>query len=169
MSGLLKRIVIPVNGGAGDDRAIRIAAQISAKFPISLTLIFVVEVVQTMPLDAELPTEIDRGEAILRHAEDLARSVINPKSSNITIELLQARSAGAAIVDESIERRSEMIILAARTRTKFGKAALGETVGTVLKTAPCEVMLLRLPLGVDVDAMATGYVPSATVLSTPGR
>jgi nucleotide-binding universal stress UspA family protein len=96
-----------------------------------------------MPLDAELPQEIDRGERILHRAEELAKSETNHKLSDVSTELLQARAAGAAIVDEAIDRRSDAIVMAASIRQKLGKPSLGETVGYVLKNAPCEVILIR--------------------------
>jgi nucleotide-binding universal stress UspA family protein len=59
-------------------------------------------------------------------------------------ELLQARSAGAAIVDEAIERASDAIVMAARIRKRHGKPTVGDTVNYVLKNAPCEVIVVRI-------------------------
>lgn len=140
------RIVVPVNGTATDERTIRVAAHYAAKSPVVLTLVHVVEVMQSMPLDAELPRDVDRGETILRNAETYARQLIDGKQHEINTELLQARSAGAAIVDEAIEQNASALVMGARLRVKYGKATLGETVNYVLKSAPCEVILLRQPL-----------------------
>jgi nucleotide-binding universal stress UspA family protein len=140
-----QRLVVPVHGGPGDDRAIEVAGRLSQKQPVAVTLIYVVEVLQSMRLDAELPTEIDRGETILRHAEESARRAFSPgkELESLHRELLQARAAGAAIVDEAIERGASAIVMAARMRTRHGKVGFGETVPYVLKHAPCEVILVR--------------------------
>ena len=61
-------------------------------------------------------------------------------------ELLQARSAGAAIVDEAIDRNADMILLASTLRRKYGRVTTGETIAYVLKNAPCEVILVRLAM-----------------------
>lgn len=139
----VNRIVVPVNGQRYDERAIRVAAQIAAKKSIDLAVVHVVEVPQQLPLDAEIPGEIERGEAILRSAEDLAITLLDGKNVRIDAELLQARSAGTAIVDEAIERRTHLIVMAARIRVRHGRASLGETARYILQSAPCEVLLLR--------------------------
>lgn len=111
---------------------------------VDITLIYVVEVPQAMPLDAELPDEIDRGESILHRSQEFALSRPHHKLTAITTDLLQARSAGAAIVDEAIERGADAIIMAAANRVVHGKVTMGETVQYILKNAPCEVVLIRV-------------------------
>ncbi len=144
-SELSQRLVVPVNGGPGDHRALAVVARIADRSPVLLTLIYVVEVPQSMPLDAELPVEIDRGEAVLRRAEEIARSALPSAkgSGGIHRELLQARAAGAAIVDEALERGANAIVMAGRMRSRHGKPTLGDTVAYVLKHAPVEVILVR--------------------------
>jgi nucleotide-binding universal stress UspA family protein len=138
------RLLIPVNGTEGDERVLSIIGKLIQKDPVHITLMHVIEVRQSMPLDAELPTEIEKGEAILRRAEDFARKRPGGRSDLILTELLQARSAGAAIVDEAVERKADAIVMAGRNHQRFGKATLGETVAYVLKNAQCEVVLIRL-------------------------
>ena len=159
MEDRVKRLVVPVSGSKCDERAIRVAAQIADRKAVELTLIHVVEVAQQLPLDAELPAEIERGEAILRGAETFTESLLTGKSVHITSELLQARSAGAAVVDEAIERGVDLIIMAARLRSKHGKVGLGETSRYILQSAPCELILLR---------QATGHTEREAVLSIAG-
>lgn len=145
MPASYQRLIVPVHGGESDSRALALVGDLVNRQPVGITLIYVVEVQQSMPLDAELPAEIDRGERILNRAEELAKTLISPKLDRLTTDLLQARSAGAAIVDEAIERNADAIVLATTTRTKHGKASLGETAAYVLKNAPCEVIVVRLP------------------------
>ncbi len=147
MEDRVKRLVVPVSGLRCDERAIRVAAQIADRKAIELTLIHVVEVNQQLPLDAELPAEIERGEAILRGAEDFAEALLTGKGVQVQSELLQARSAGTAVVDEAIERGADLIIMAARLRSKHGKVGLGETSRYILQSAPCELILLRQAIG----------------------
>jgi nucleotide-binding universal stress UspA family protein len=139
------RIVVPVSGDAGDRRLLDIIGLIGARQRVDVTLVFVVEVQQSMPLDAELPNEIERGERALRSAELLAEELLGEnRHGPLRTELLQARSAGAAIVDEAIDRNADMILLASTLRRKFGRVTTGETIAYVLKNAPCEVILVRL-------------------------
>jgi nucleotide-binding universal stress UspA family protein len=60
----------------------------------------------------------------------------------MTTDLLQARSIGAAIVDEASERHCDLIVLTASCQEVHGKRRVSETVQYVLKYAPCEVMVL---------------------------
>ena len=138
-----QRLVVPVNGSVGDQRSLAIVGQLVHKHPVQITLIYVVEVHQAMPLDVELPIEIARGEEFLARAEHAARHGLDHKLNLVSTELLQARSAGAAIVDEAIDRNADAIVMAARKRRVHGKITLGETVGYVLKNAPCEVIVVR--------------------------
>jgi nucleotide-binding universal stress UspA family protein len=139
-----QRILIPVDGSEGDQRVLALVGDLIQKHPIAITLIYVVEVQQSMPLDAELPEDLDRGEAILLRAEHLSRSMPGHKQTTVSTDLLQARTAGAAIVDESIERRADAVLIAARNRVRHGRVTMGDTVNYVLKNAPCDVIVVRL-------------------------
>ncbi len=144
MSASYERVIVPVNGSKGDERVLTLVGEIVHRHPAFITLIYVVEVLQSMPLDAELPDEIDKGEQILTRAERFARSLLGNKGDRVTTDLLQARSAGAAIVDEAIERHADAIIMATINRVKHGRSTIGETAPYVLKNAPCEVIVVRL-------------------------
>jgi nucleotide-binding universal stress UspA family protein len=137
------RLVVYVTGGEGDDRLLEVVEKISQRQNTLITIAYVVEVQQSMPLDAELPVEIERGESVLRGAEAFASRCVGRKRENVRTELLQARSAGAAIVDEAIETGANAIILAAELRKRYGRLEVGSTVEYVLLHAPCEVVVIR--------------------------
>lgn len=132
-----------MSGGAGDIRLLEVVEKIAYHENVDITIIYVVEVIQSMPLDAELPLEISRGEQVLQQSEIAARACLAGKSSSIRTELLQARSAGAAIVDEAIEHEAHAIVLGATIRKKFGRSTTGDTLDYVLLNAPCEVIVIR--------------------------
>jgi nucleotide-binding universal stress UspA family protein len=134
---------VPVNGSTGDHRALTLVADLVHQHPASITLIYVVEVIQAMPLDAELPAELDKGEAVLDRAEHFALNHVAHKITSVATDLLQARSAGAAIVDEAIERRADAIVMSTVNRIRHGNTSIGETVAYVLKNAPCDVIVVR--------------------------
>lgn len=137
------RLIVPVSGGAGDKRLLEVVEKIAFHRHVDITIIYVVEVMQSMPLDAELPQEIAHGERVLREAEIAAGACLFGRTSSIQTELLQARSAGAAIVDEAIEHEAHAIVLGATVRRKFGKLTTGETLHYVMVNAPCEVLAIR--------------------------
>ena len=139
-----ERVVVPVAGTSADERVLAVVPHLVAKQPVALTLIYVVEVAQAMPLDAELPDEVAHGVAALQRAEGIARRTLGGKGVQIFSELLQARSVGAAVVDEAIERDADAIVMSAAVRRKHGRPTLGETVTYILMNAPCEVVVIRL-------------------------
>jgi nucleotide-binding universal stress UspA family protein len=126
-----------------DDRVLGMLPNLLSSEGGTITFLFVVEVPQSMPLDAELPTEIDLGERALRHAENAARPALPSRNTTIVTELLQARAIGPAIVDEAIERDAEAIVMTAAIHRRHGRPTLGETTDHVLLNAPCEVVVIR--------------------------
>jgi nucleotide-binding universal stress UspA family protein len=138
-----ERLVVPVAGSDIDSRVLDILPDLFSNTGGTVTFLFVVEVPQSMPLDAELPIEIEEGEHALRTAESIARKTLPNRSTHIVTELLQARSVGPAIVDEAIERAADAIVMTAAIHRKHGRPILGETTEYVLLHAPCEVVVIR--------------------------
>jgi nucleotide-binding universal stress UspA family protein len=150
MGDKLRRVLVPVSGGNSDERLLEALGSICQISKPQFTLVYVVEVPQAMPIDAELPGEIARGEAVLERAETYLKKRLGDKNSNgVITELLQARTAGAAIVDEATEQNADMVMLATEARVRHGKTTLGDSVGYVLKNCPCEVFLVRTALDQD--------------------
>ncbi len=145
VAGAYQRLVVPVSGTAADDHAVALALRLGARRGTALTVLYVVEVPQSMPLDAELPAAVARGEAALARAEELARSLAGKEMAvELAGELLQSRSIGAAVVDEAIARNAEVIVLTATVRRRHGRPTIGETISYVMLNAPCEVVVGRL-------------------------
>lgn len=138
-----RRILVPVSGDRDDERALDLAGLLAEKKHSEVTLVYVVEVKQSLPLDAEMPQAVATGEAALQRAEDYAKHRGEHRLGRVALELLQARTAGAAIVDEAIERDVDIIVMSCRNRAHLGQVSTGETVPYVLKNAPCEVVLTR--------------------------
>lgn len=138
-----RHILVPINGSGDDLRIIQLAGLLADRKNADVTLVYVVEVKQALPIDAALPQFVAHGEQSLSRAEHFARHKADPKIPRVTTELLQARSAGAAIVDEAIAREIDLIVMASRNRVELGKVTIGETVPYVIKNAPCEVIIER--------------------------
>ena len=139
------RVLVPILGNGCDQQALELAASIVAEKETDLSLVYVVEVSQEFPLEASLPGQIESAERALEAASSYARSLFNGKRPIVHAELLQARSAGPAIVEEAAHQRSDVIVMALRNQRKHGRATVGDTVPYVLKNAPCEVLIRRQP------------------------
>ena len=139
----ISKVLVPVAGTHADDEALRVAFAVTRRAKAKIYVIYVIEVKRTLPLDAEIEPEIEKGERVLDHAEMLAEQ----SDAKVETELLQAREVGPAIVDEAVERGVDAIIMGVPYKKRFGEFTLGTTANYVLKNAPCRVWVCREPIG----------------------
>jgi nucleotide-binding universal stress UspA family protein len=144
-TGEFLNVLVPVNGSDADRHALRILSKLVDARAAFIVAVFVVEVPQSLPLDADMSEEVERGEEALEIVSQDARSVCRIRAEHLRTDILQARSAGAAIVDEAADLRCDLIVMSAPVRLEHGRPTIGETADYVLKHAHCEVMLLRHP------------------------
>ncbi len=137
-----KSILVPVDGSTASLQAVGFACAIAKRNKGKVYVVHVIEVKRALPLDAELVPEALRGEEILEEAERAAKQV----DFEVEGDLLQARDAGHAVIDEAAQRHADAIILGVPYRRPFGDFELGRLPAHLLKGAPCEVILLRLPV-----------------------
>jgi len=122
--------------------AVEFACTLAKRNRGKVHVVHVIEVKRSLPLDAELVSEAQRGEEILSQAEAAAKR----QDFEVEGDLLQARDAGHAIVDEANERQADAIVLGVPFSKPFGEFELGRIPTHVLKSASCEVVLLRMPI-----------------------
>lgn len=58
-------------------------------------------------------------------------------------DVLQAREAGPAIIDEAVERDVSLILMGVKYKRSFGQFSVGSVVPYVLKNAHCPVILYQ--------------------------
>ena len=136
------RILAAVDGGDADKDAIQLACRLAKESKGKVFVVHVIEVRRSLPLNAELDTDAEQGQRILRRAQDCA----NERDCTIETDLLQAREPGPAIVTEINEKQIDLLLMGMSYRTKFGHFDIGETIPYILKNAPCRVMIVRQPL-----------------------
>ena len=134
--------MVPVDGSHASLQAVALACDIARKNKGRVSVVHVIEVKRTMPLDAELETEAAAGEEVLAQAARVARE----QDFDVDSEILQAREASHAIVDEAIERGVDLIILGMEYQRPFGEFQLGRVIQHVMRSAPCEVWVCRHPV-----------------------
>jgi nucleotide-binding universal stress UspA family protein len=137
----LSRILVPVKGHPTDQEAIALACRLARPSNGHVYAIYVIEVHRTLPLDAEIGPEIEKGERVLEAIERVAKE----NDYRVETELLQGREVGPALVDEAIERNIDLIILGVPYKRRFGEFDLGKTIPFVLKNSPSRVWVLREP------------------------
>jgi len=141
MSAPIRSILVPVDGSEASQQAIALACTIAKRNKGKVVAVHVIEVRRSLPLDAELTGEAEQGERYLAIAERIGDEL----DQAVEGELLQAREAAHAIVDEAIERQVDAIVVGVDYSAPFGQFQLGRVTQYVLKNAPCHVILWRHP------------------------
>ncbi len=132
-----RKILVPVVGTEADDEAVRLACRLAKKDKGKIWVACVIAVSRTLPIEAQIQSEIRKTEEILDHAETVAEE----QDYEVETTLLQAREAGPTIVDEAVEREVDLILMGVKYKRRFGQFSLGSVVPYVLKNAPCRVIL----------------------------
>ena len=133
------RILVPVTGTQADKEAIELACRLAKQDKGKIHAVYTITMKRDLPLDAEIETEIQKAEDILAGIEKVATM----ESYRVDTEVLQAREAGPAIVNEAAEREVDLILMGIAYKIRFGEFSLGEVVPYVLKNSPCRVILYQ--------------------------
>lgn len=138
-----RRAVVALNGGSSDERIVSLVADQAHHLKAELVAVHVVEVDWTQPLDADIAGRSEEVQRVL----DMAESVAEHYKMMLEPVLLQARDVGAAIVDETIERGADLLVVGLPYRKRFGgEFAIGRTIPYILQNAPCTVWVVRDPI-----------------------
>jgi nucleotide-binding universal stress UspA family protein len=136
-----RRILVPINGSPTDDEAVRLGCRLARRGHARVNVITVLEIKRSQALGTVQESETDRAEALLERAEKIGDEL----DTDVETELLQAREAGPAIVDEISEWGADLIVIGLPYRQRFGEFYMGKTAPYVLRYAPCRAMLFREP------------------------
>ncbi len=133
------RILVPVAGTKADEGALEIACRLAQqkKNKGQIFAVHVIPVERSLPLDAEIGSEVGKAESILSRVEDIARK----RGCPVETDILQARDVGPAIIEEAVEREVNLILIGVSYKRHFGQFCLGDVLPYVLKNAPCRVLL----------------------------
>jgi nucleotide-binding universal stress UspA family protein len=133
-------ILVPVVATDASLEAVTVAALIAKAKKGRVYVAHIIEVNRSLPLNAELDAEARRGEQLIRRAEELA---LQSAGFPVTGTLLQAREAGAAIIEEAIDHDVDAIVVGVPPAS-VGRP--GHTVDYLLKHATCAVWVVRQPM-----------------------
>ena len=159
-----RNILVPVFGTKLDDDIVATAGRLAAaeqeesgpdEGETRLHLVYVIEVPLALPLDAELPAEVEEeAQRTLKRASEVGEEY---EDVRVAGEVVRARDIGAGIVEEARRRGAEAIVIGGEPPSKIkGGATLGgigaakpAEIGAateyVLKKAPCRVLLTAPP------------------------
>lgn len=135
----VRSILVPVDGSDASYNALATVCQIARQTKAQVAALHVIEVPRAQALDADLPDEAERGEVLLERAERLA----GDHKVKLRGELLQARHAGPAIVDEAAAAEIDAIAIGLGAGGPFGRFQMDEATQYVLEHANCDVWVFR--------------------------
>jgi nucleotide-binding universal stress UspA family protein len=141
--GLLsyQRVLVPLAGNDADDVALRLTAVLLSGSQAQAALLHVIEVPFERQLDVEDEQAMSRAEQILEQG----RQLLEKHGVGARTSMVQARVAGAAIVDDAVELGAELIVMGLPyKRRRGGQWDAGRTVPYVMRNSTAPVWCLRV-------------------------
>ena len=151
------QLLVPVRDTSVSEEMMVLACQLATERRSSIDALYVIEVPLNLPIDASLPEERERARQVLERAAQAA-DMFNVK---LTPVVVTARSAGRAIVEAAIERRSEVIVLGSQGKRRIADKVFGRTIDYVLDNLPCEAIINVIPKTTVTGAIGATTAESA--------
>jgi nucleotide-binding universal stress UspA family protein len=140
--GAIGDIAVIVDGKKLDNELVRLACLMAKKARRRVHLVHVIEVPRTLPLKAVLTKESEEADKLLTEALAIAED----GGCDAVAEVVQARDAGPAIVDEARDHNCALIMLGIVRDPHKMHSDLGKTVPYVLSNASCRVWVVQDPV-----------------------
>ncbi len=140
-------IVVVIGGEKLDFNLVYLGCQMAKGARRKVHLVHVIEVPRALPLKAVLAPESDRANKLLNSAMEIASKV----GCEAVAEVVQARDAGPAIVEEAKDHRCSLILIGLVRSANNTVYDMGKTVPYVLANASCRVWLVQDPCPVPAQ------------------
>ena len=137
----LHSYLVPVDGSEASYHALGVVCDLAKRTHAAVHILHVIEVSRAVALDDARDADVQRGEEILERAEEVA----GDHGMTVEGDLLQARQAGHAVVDEAVDRHVDAIVIGVEYHRPLGLFELGRLPSYVLEHAPTQVWLMRYP------------------------
>ena len=143
------RVLVPMKLGPIGEEMVATAVALAKDRDATVDALFVIVVPLEYALDAPL---WDREEEA---AASLAEAVLLGEENGVHVEpiTVRARAIGQAILEQAVERDSDLIVLGSSPRWRRQSAFFSPTVEYALRNAPCEVLVVAFPQGVLEDVL----------------
>jgi basic amino acid/polyamine antiporter, APA family len=141
------RLLVPMKLGPIGEEMVATAVALAKERDARVDALFVIVVPLELPIDAPLWDLEEQA------AASLAEAVLLGEENDVRVEpiTVRARAIGQAILEQARERESDLIVLGSSPRWRRQSAFFSPTVDYVLRSAPCEVLVVAFPQGVLED------------------
>lgn len=137
----MQRLLVPVSGKIATERAVELACRLGKDQKAEIILAYIIEVPFTLSLNTPVPTEESRGQGALR----TARFIVEQHGLTAKTRITPHRYTWGGILHLAGEEMVDAIVMSVGA----GRPGQGEGVDRnaqeVLKRAPCEVILDKMP------------------------
>ena len=142
-----RRVLVPMKLGPIGEEMVATAVALAKERDARVDAVFVIVVPLEHPIDAPLHDLEEQA------AASLAEALLLGEENGVHVEpiTVRSRSIGRAILDQAVERDSDLIVLGSSPRWRRQSAFFSPTVDYVLRNAPCEVLVVAFPQGVLED------------------
>lgn len=138
----IEHILMAYKGSPEEERVLQLLCRLARAWDAQLTLVHVVEVPFTLPVDSAEVPGLQEAERVLEHAEGIARKA----KVQIHADLVQAREAGSGIVEEAEHIKADLIVAVNPLgKPSLPDAPLSRTLQYLLQHAPCALSILCSP------------------------
>ena len=134
-------VAIIINGDKLDSNLVYLGCQMAKGAKRKVHLVHVIEVPRSLPLKAVLTQESEHADQMLTLAMGIAGRV----GCDAVAEVVQARDAGPAIVDEARDHNCALLLIGYVRNGSKSQSELSGAVSYVLANAPCRVWLVQDP------------------------
>ena len=144
------RILVPMKLGVIGEEMLATAIKLAGEHGAVVEALHVVRVPLEHSLDAELIDEEERAEAALAEASLLGAE----HGVEVVVTTVRARAIGRAIVDHARATGADLIVVGSSPRWRRQSRFFSPTVDYLLRTAPCEVLIVAFPQRVLDEELA---------------
>jgi APA family basic amino acid/polyamine antiporter len=136
-----RRILVPMKLGIIGEEMLATAVKLAGQHGASVEALHVIRVPLDQPIDAGLAAAEERAAASLAEAKALGAE------QNVVVAgtVVRARAIGRAIVDHALARNCDLIVVGSSPRWRRQSRFFSPTVDYLLRTAPCEVLIVAFP------------------------
>ena len=141
-------ILVLVSDDENASQVVDFSVRLASREKSNLVIIYVIEVGLVLPVTADLDSEVQRAEDLLRRL----KSDSGYSKNLIETQLLQGREKGTALVDEAVAQDAEAIVVSVDYDRLLGAFEISEDNRYILEHAGCAVWLVRQPLEKNLEA-----------------
>ena len=131
-----RAILVPVSARTPESM-MATAGRLAASRNAIIEAITVLELPMDLPLDARLP----EAEGAALELLERMRAVAERYGARVITFIVRGRRAGQAIVEEAERVGADVIVMSSSARRRTTARPLGDTVGHVMRHAPCRLIL----------------------------